>query len=443
MTTRAIDTPQEALRMPRAAAVRVDAALAEVAELETEIRAAQARQYELIAAASAAYELDVELAEGLTPGDHAEFVRRSLVAEVATAVNMHERSAIRLIDDAEMLAVGLRETRAALAAGVVSVAHVREVIAQAESVPPSSRPRLEAALLEQAAHRSAAAFRRVARRLRERLHPESIAARREVARADRRLWVEPAEDGMAWLHLFVEAERAYAIERRFGLLATQAAGGPRVAASEIVDLMVGTLLCGTTATAPGGAIDDAEWIRVQAAIRPSVHVTVPVLSLLGADVTPAELDGYGPIDQDTAARLAAQAPSFTRILTHPETGAFLSYGRNSYRVPSDLAGYLRVRDGTCRFPGCTVAAWRTELDHTSGWAEGGATSAENLACLCPKHHRLKHRGGWRVRQVGGASLEWTSPSGREYRTEPERALIGGAQGVEEAMHRARTGHRSG
>ena len=190
------------------------------------------------------------------------------------------------------------------------------------------------------------------------------------------------------------------------------------------------------------AIDDAEWIRVQAAIRPSVHVTVPVLSLLGADVTPAELDGYGPIDQDTAARLAAQAPSFTRILTHPETGAFLSYGRNSYRVPSDLAGYLRVRDGTCRFPGCTVAAWRTELDHTSGWAEGGATSAENLACLCPKHPRLKHRGGWRVRQVGGASLEWTSPSGREYRTEPERALIGGAQGVEEAMHRARTGHRS-
>lgn len=412
--------------MPRAAAVLVDEALREVAGLEAQIRAAEARQLELLAAAGAAYELDAELADGLAPGDHAEFVRRSFVAEVATALRIHERSAIGLIDDAEALDAELRATREALGRGEISLAHVREVIAQARSVPPSCRPRLEATLLEKAVARTPAAFRRVARRLRERLHPDSIARRRDAARATRRLWAEPAEDGMAWLHLFLEAERAHAVERRFGLLATQAAGGARVAAAEVVDLMVGTLLCGSTATAPGDAIDDAEWARVQASIRPTVHVTVPVLSLLGVDDVPAELDGHGPIDPDTAARLAAQAPSFTRILTHPETGAFLSYGRDTYRVPADLAGYVRVRDGTCRFPGCTVTARRTELDHTDDWAEGGATSADNLGCLCLKHHRLKHRGGWRVAQTGGGSLEWTSPIGRLHRTQPEHALIGGA-----------------
>ena len=47
-----------------------------------------------------------------------------------------------------------------------------------------------------------------------------------------------------------------------------------------------------------------------ATIRPTVHVTVPVLTLLGLDEAPAELDGYGPIDPDTARALAAQAPSF-------------------------------------------------------------------------------------------------------------------------------------
>ena len=65
-------------------------------------------------------------------------------------------------------------------------------------------------------------------------------------------------------------------------------------------------------------------------------VTVPVMTLLGHSDEPGTLDGYGPIDADTARRLAATAPSFRRLLVHPETGVALSLGTETYRVPTDL-----------------------------------------------------------------------------------------------------------
>jgi hypothetical protein len=161
-------------------------------------------------------------------------------------------------------------------------------------------------------------------------------------------------------------------------------------------------------------------------IRPTVHVTVPVLTLLGLSESPAVLDGYGPIDADTARRRAARAPSFTRILTHPETGVVLSVGRTSYAVPADLRRFVELRDGTCRFPGCGARARRCEIDHTVAWAAGGETAHDNLAALCARHHHLKHESTWSVRSPRGdpaasgrSILEWTSPTGRTRITEPE------------------------
>jgi len=157
-------------------------------------------------------------------------------------------------------------------------------------------------------------------------------------------------------------------------------------------------------------------------IRPRVLVTVPVLTLLGVSDEPATLESHGPIDHDTAMRLAATAPSFTRLLTHPETGAVLSVGRDRYTVPADLRIWLRVRDGTCRFPGCSRAARICEIDHTKDWLHNGQTAHDNLAHLCPAHHRLKHQTRWTVAQSPGGVLKWTSPNGRAYATEPETRM---------------------
>ncbi|WP_353807265.1 HNH endonuclease signature motif containing protein [Agromyces sp. SYSU T00194] len=81
-----------------------------------------------------------------------------------------------------------------------------------------------------------------------------------------------------------------------------------------------------------------------------------------------------------------------------------------------------MRDGTCRFPGCDRRADASEIDHTVDWAAGGETGHDNLAHLCARHHHLKHEAGWRVVQRGGGVLEWRSPLGREYTTDPAEPM---------------------
>jgi hypothetical protein len=71
----------------------------------------------------------------------------------------------------------------------------------------------------------------------------------------------------------------------------------------------------------------------------------------------------------------------------------------------------------CRFPGCRRQAAGCDLDHTVRYPEG-ETSAENLHALCRRHHRLKHETGWSVTARPGSRLEWTSPLGAVYTTDP-------------------------
>jgi hypothetical protein len=117
---------------------------------------------------------------------------------------------------------------------------------------------------------------------------------------------------------------------------------------------------------------------------------------------------------------------------HPETGATLSYGRDHYRAPADLDGFVRVRDGRCRFPGCSRRAEYADLDHTVARGHGGETADTNLAALCRHHHRLKHESGWRVVLEPGGVMRWTSPAGHLLRTLPERPFVpvGVGEGVD-------------
>lgn len=347
----------------------------------------------------------------------AEFAYRSDRAELSAALRVSERQADVWLDLATALDE-LPQTAAALSAGAISLRHASEIASASLGLSPDDRGAIDR---EGSCLARATTSGRLARRLRtmvERLHPEQAAERHRLAAADRTVCVSPAKDGMAWLEALLPAAQAHAIHDRLESAATAARSDAdeRTRSQLRADLLADALLHGPLDVA------DRSWLS---AVAPTVHVTVPVLTLLGRSDEPAELEGYGPIDSDTAKRLAASAPSFQRLLTHPVSGAVLAVDRTSYRVPEDLRRWLRVRDETCRFPGCGRAARRCELDHCSDWALGGGTDHDNLAHLCKSHHALKHHSTWTYRHLDDrGTLEWTAPSGRTYVCEAAKTMGG-------------------
>jgi len=140
-------------------------------------------------------------------------------------------------------------------------------------------------------------------------------------------------------------------------------------------------------------------------------------TLAGIDENPAELNGYGPISAETARSMILEALHWTPLLQDPATGEILTVGRTR-RIPAGLKRWLQARDGTCRFPGCSVNVAHAEIDHTTPYARGGPTDHTNLEHLCPKHHRFKTLGHWKARQPEAGTIEWNSPTGRTYTTDP-------------------------
>lgn len=230
---------------------------------------------------------------------------------------------------------------------------------------------------------------------------------------DREVSWEPARDGMGWLHLYDTAAKTRAAYDRITDLA-RTFDGPaedRTLTQRRADVAGDLLL--------DGEVVDQGLAGVQA----EVVLTIPVMSLLGVpsatgQIEPALLDGYGPIDIQTAKRLAGNTRSWLRVLTHPLTGVVLQVEDRKRRIPAGLRRLLGLRDGTCRKVGCNKAVKHCDLDHTQEWQNGGQNSHDNLAHLCPQHHDEKHHTPIRMRHHPDGTIEWTMPSGHTYLSQP-------------------------
>ncbi|MFF8893802.1 HNH endonuclease signature motif containing protein [Brevibacterium casei] len=125
-----------------------------------------------------------------------------------------------------------------------------------------------------------------------------------------------------------------------------------------------------------------------------VIVTVPFLTLTGDANLPGTLADGSPIPAETARRIAAGAPTLTRILTDPATGTPLDAQALTYAIPKPVRRTLINQWATCTFPGCTRTAEKTEIDHVDPFnhtdpIQGGLTQFGNLHPLCKKHHAVK------------------------------------------------------
>ncbi len=122
------------------------------------------------------------------------------------------------------------------------------------------------------------------------------------------------------------------------------------------------------------------------------------------------LDSETTISPDTARRWACDAAIVPAVLGSRSEP--LDVGRLSYTVTEAQRRALHQRDGGCAFPGCTRRPRRCHAHHVKHWADGGATTLDNLTLLCRFHHTVVHHeagrhGGWTVEMRHGRP--WFTP----------------------------------
>jgi hypothetical protein len=431
-----------------------DADAATLAEIIAEVEATQAAISAAQAAQTRALARAGELARkqgtrALARVREHDMALRAIAAEVAGVMKTSDRSVQRQIGEASTLAEDYPRTLDSWEVGEITRGHVRAILEAGTMLPPETRAQFDAAALAACEDATVGRVRSRLELLAERLHPRSLAERHRDARERRAVRVIPLADGMSDLCTTVPTLLADAIYDRLTQQArtivdarTQAAAEVRTAAqasgagipevdavgasqrvaasdSRTMDQLRADVLADMLLTAAPDAdpTRTGEAPGALGAIRAKVQVVVPVLTLLGTDDDPADLVGRSPVDPEVARELACLTRSpWERILTHPVTGAVLHV--DTYQRTAAIDRFLRARDQHCRFPGCRLPAVRCEVDHTVDFALGGATDARNLAHLCQRHHSMKQFTAWRVRQLEGGVLEWTSPLGRRYIEEP-------------------------
>jgi hypothetical protein len=331
--------------------------------------------------------------------------------DVACALRMSGMTAARRLAVAQTLTERLPAMLRLLDRGQVGYLHAAFLAEAVFALDDKQARAVEERVLARAVEQTLSEFQRSVRRAVARVAAATVEEQRVEAMTQRRVCVTPRDDGMTELWALLPAEGAAAVMTAVDALASvTSADDPRTAdqrrADALVDLGV-------------AALHDPLLPKAQG-MRPSIHVTVALSTLLGDDEQPGELTGHGPIPASVARRLAAdESGTWRRLVTDPVTGQLLDYGQDTYRPPKDLADFVIARDQVCTFTGCHRPADRCDLDHRTPYSKGGSTSSQNIGALCKRHHVGKHEAGWTPdRRDEDGTTTWISPTRHIYRSRP-------------------------
>ena len=110
------------------------------------------------------------------------------------------------------------------------------------------------------------------------------------------------------------------------------------------------------------------------------------------------------------------------ITVHPIAGGdcdhrFQAVGHDPGVILRHLS---QIRHARCTAPTCRRPAVTCDFEHNVPYEAGGRTCLCNGGPKCRRDHRLKQDPKWKADQHPDGTFTWTTPSGRQYQTEPTR-----------------------
>src|SRR5713226_333744 len=273
---------------------------------------------------------------------------------------------------------GLPRTEQALADGDISFRHVALIAETAGQLGDKFEAHAETILVDVSKEVCPWRLQRAIWNLKHCLEPDGVLRDANKAHGRRFLHLSQTFDGVYRIDGWLDAEGGASLNTALNsVMGPWAEGDDRSATERRADAaveMARRQLDGGQLPAVGGQ-------------RPHLAVSVDMATLSKEPGSmAAELEWSQPIPAETARRLACDA-AITPIIDGEAD-------HTSRVVPGATRRALVARDKACRFPGCDCPPAWTDAHHVKHWADGGATTLDNLILLCRRHHRLVHEEGW-------------------------------------------------
>src|SRR6476620_4348759 len=335
---------------------------------------------------------------------------RGVAGEVAVARRDAPARGGRHLGLAKALVHQMPHTLAALESGALSEWRATLIARESACLDVEDRRLLDAELCANIGKLEGMGDARIvaaAKEIAARLHAQAVVDRAAKAEADRTVTIRPAPDCMTYVTVLLPVAQGVGVY----------AALKRTADTTFDDRTRGQVMADTVVErVTGHPADEPEHV--------ALNLVMSDQALWGQDNAPAVLDGYGPIPASLAQRLVRDAvvaersvATLRRLYRDPTSGSLVAMESRSRVFPKGLAGFIGVRDRTCRTPYCDAPI--RHRDHATPRNRGGPTSAANGLGECERCNYTKEAPGWRVTtgdQNGVHTADFVTPTGARYRS---------------------------
>ena len=257
-----------------------------------------------------------------------------------------------------------------------------------------------------------------ARHLRDRIDPAGVQLRWDERYENRKWRFGRSEDGTKTAYVAFDEEGAAWMESIVGSAMRPRRGGPRMVDPEeaeraeklrldsrtndqiVYDILMGALRAGVQAEPTSTFGSRQPGIRVvmkEANLDTRATDSDGAEHLIGTGYFEGNKDGVPGSVIEKQICISGISP-----VLMDTNGTILDVGREQRLFTAKQRVAMAVRDGGCRIKDCDCPPSMTEAHHINEWAaHEGRTDLADGILLCPFHHTLVHRKGYRIVRIEG------------------------------------------